>query len=155
MKTMNSRVPVSLSASAAVLVLLLGAASLCADETKPAPVPATNAPVAAESLLVAPPKPKVNKQAEENAQGRLQPTTPEKLIEKHGPVGAIFAKPARVNPLQLINPLAPAEYGGLSQPAAVWSWDPMLAPGQGPRPRAFQDDRTHEASGVLISVGSR
>lgn len=155
MKTTNPRVPVLVST--VLLTSLLGTATALADETKPVAgsSKATNAPVAAQSMMSAPPKPKVNKQSEENAQGRLIPTTPEKLIEKHGPIGALFVKPARVNPLQLINPLAPAEYGGNSQPAAVWSSDPMLAPGQPPRPRSFQDDRTHEATGVVISFGSR
>ncbi len=155
MKTTSSRVPVLVST--VLLTSLLGAVTALADEKKPVATSgtATNAPVAAQSMMTTPPKPKLNKQSEENAQGRLVPTTPEKLIEKHGPIGAVFAKPVRVNPLQLINPLAPAEYGGNSQPAAVWSWDPMLAPGQAPRPRSFQDDRTHEATGVVISVGSR
>ena len=148
MKTTNLPVAV------VVLAMILGAA-VRAEEAKPVAATTTNAPVTEQAVIMAPAKPRASKRVEEDAQGRLQPTTPEKLIEKHGAVGSIFAKPAKVNPLQLINPLAPREYGGVGQPSAAWSWNPMLAPGQGPLPRSFQDDRTHEAAGVLFSAGSR
>ena len=131
--------------------LLLATSGLLADETKPI---TTNAP-AAMTITTPPGAARVSRPAQAIVQERLQPSTPDKLIAKHGPVGAIFARPQRVNPLQLINPLAPTEYGGVGAAAAAWSWNPMLSPGQGPLPRAFQNDRTHEASGVIFSVGGR
>jgi hypothetical protein len=87
---------------------------------------------------------------EARAQERLAASTPDQLIERHGFFGSLFARPQRMNPLQLINPAAPREYGGVGASTTGWSWNPMLAPGQGPLPRAFRDDRTHEASAVVL-----
>ena len=112
-------------------------------------------PIALQSGVSTPPAAKVNRQTQALVQERLQPSTPEKLIEKHGSLGAIFARPGKVNALQFFNPLAPVEYGGPGRASAVWSWNPMLAPGQGPLPRVFQDNRTHEPSGVLFGWGAR
>ncbi|HTH49845.1 MAG TPA: hypothetical protein VMB21_20195 [Candidatus Limnocylindria bacterium] len=151
MNILKARIPVLISTGA--LASLLGAVSLHAEDTRP--VPATNAPVAAQAQMVTPPKATVNKQAEENAQSRLQPVTPGKVIAKHGALGALFVKSSKVKPLQLINPLAPAEYGGNGQPPAVWNSNPKLAPGQAPLPRGFEDDRTQEHTAVLFSWGSR
>jgi hypothetical protein len=155
MKTPRSRVLATLST--ALLTGLLGAIPARADEAKPkpaAPAP-TPPPAAAQTVVSTPPKPGVSKQAEENAQSRLQPTTPDKLIEKYGAVGAAVVRPDKVNPLQLINPFAPASYGNVGTPPAVWGWNAKLLPGQAPLPRSFQDDRTHEASGVVLSIGTR
>ena len=77
-------------------------------------------------------------------------TSPEKLIQRHGFIGSLFLRPDQINPLQLINPMAPKEYGGTGIPAKHGSWNPMLSPGQAPLPRAFRDDRTHEATGVVV-----
>ena len=134
-----------------LLALLLATSGLLADEAKPVIPP----PPVAMTITTPPTTVRVSRPAQAIVQERLQPSTPDKLIAKHGPVGAIFARPQRVNPLQLINPLAPTEYGDVGATAAAWSWNPMLSPGQGPLPRAFQDDRTHEASGVIFSVGGR
>ncbi len=156
MKPQNLGVAIPLLAA-----FLTTVGTLCADESAPkpssasAPTPGTNAPAAAQTVMSTPPRSQVSKQAEDTAQGRLQPTTPDKLIEKYGPVGAAVIRPDKVNPLQLINPFAPASYGGVGTPTATWSWNPMLGPGQGPLPRNFQDDRTHEPTGVVLSFGLR
>lgn len=131
-----------------ISLLILAAKSLTGDEARPV---STNAP-ASITVTTPPTTKRVNRQNEEIAQGRLQPTTPEQMITKHGPVGSIFARPQRVNPLQLLNPFAAAEYGGVGSSESMWSWNPMQSPGQGPMPRAFQNDRTHEAGGVIFSV---
>lgn len=130
----------------AVGVLLAGG-SLSEEAKSTAP---THPPVAAAALSTVP-GPKVNRPTQALVQARLQPSTPEHLIEKHGAVGSLFLRPRKVNPLQLLNPLAPAEYGGTGGSPAGWSWDPLVAPGQGARPSGFQDDRFHEASGVLFN----
>ena len=153
MKTPNSRVLVTLST--ALLTGLLGAAPARADEAKPKPATPAPAPAAAQTVVSTPPKPGVSKQAEENAQSRLQPTTPDRLIEKYGAVGAAVVRPDKVNPLQLINPFAPASYGNVGTPPAVWGWNAKLLPGQAPLPRSFHDDRTHEPTGVVLSFGTR
>ena len=114
-----------------------------------------SAPVAVQSAMASRPMVKLNRQVQTNVQERLLPTSPDKLIERHGAVGAVFARPDKVSPLQLLNPLAPKEYGGVGEAPAKWSWDPLVAPGQGPRPRGFQDDRYHEATGVLFGWGLR
>ena len=132
-------------------VLMLAANSLTGDEARTI---STNVP-ASITATTPPTIKRVNRQNEEIAQGRLQPTTPEQMITKHGPVGAIFTRPQRVNPLQLLNPFAAAEYGGVGSAESTWSWNPMQSPGQGPMPRAFQNDRTHEASGVIINLSGR
>ncbi len=156
MKTQNFGVALPLLAA-----FLTTVGTVRADESAPkpatasTPVAGTNAPAAAQTVMSTPPRSQVSKQAEDTAQGRLQPTTPDKLIEKYGPVGAAVVRPDKVNPLQLINPFAPASYGGVGNPTATWSWNPMLTPGQAPLPRSFQDDRTHEATGVVLSIGSR
>lgn len=122
-----------------------------AEEIKPA---VTNAP-AAVTLTALPTTSRVNRPAQAIVQERLQPSTPDKLIAKHGPVGAVFVRSSGLNPLQLINPFAPAEYGNVGTPGETWSWNPRLLPGQAPLPRLFQDERTHEATGVIFGVGGR
>lgn len=87
------------------------------------------------------------------AQTRLQPPTQGELIERYGAGRYLFRKEAADgNPLHLLNPFAPAEYGGVGTPAPVWSWNPLVAPGKPALPRAFRDDRTHEAGGSLLNV---
>jgi hypothetical protein len=145
------------------LVIVLGVATWTtrAEEVvaKPAVSTPTSAPVVVTETSVMATQAAINRrlsrEKEAIAQERLKPTTPEKLIEKHGFIGSIFAKPSRVNPLQLINPKAPKEYGGVGEPAGAWSWNSMLAPGQAPLPRGFEDPVRHEASAVLIGVGFR
>ena len=126
-----------------------------AEEAKRPDPTTTNAPVAIQSAMAAPTVVKLNRQTQTNAQERLRPTSPDMLIERHGAVGAIFARPDKVNPLQLLNPLAPKEYGNVGEAPAKWSWDALVGPGQAPRPRGFQDDRFHEASAVLFNHGFR
>ena len=105
---------------------------------------------AAVGSAAIPAKSRSVRENEAGAQERLAPTTPDKLIQRHGYIGSLFSRPERINPLQLINPMAPREYGGTGTPAVGGSWNPMLAPGQAPLPRAFRDDRTHEASAVVV-----
>ncbi len=119
---------------------------------------AGSAPVATESSIAATQaalQRRLGREKEAMAQERLKPTTPEKLIERHGFIGSLFAKPTRVNPLQLINPKAPKEYGGVGEPAGAWSWNSMLAPGQAPLPRGFEDPVRHEATAVLVGGSFR
>lgn len=144
-----------------VLVIVLGlggwatrAEEVAAKSAVPTPtsasVVATETSVSATQAAISR---RLSREKEAIAQERLKPTTPEKLIEKRGFIGSIFAKPSRVNPLQLVNPKALKEYGGVGEPAGEWSWNPMLAPGQAPLPRGFEDPVRHEASAVLIGVG--
>ncbi len=140
--------------------LMLSAARGLAEETRattaaaPTPVPVAT-PVAVQTAAAANPVVKLHRQSQTNVQERLQPSTPDKLIERHGSVGAVFARPEKVKALQLINPFAPREYGGIGEAPAAWSWNPSLGPGQAPLPRGFQDDRFHEASAVLFGWGAR
>ena len=143
----------------ASFLMLLAARSL-AEETRatatptPVPVPAAT-PVVVQAAAAADPLVKLHRQSQTNVQERLRPSTPDKLIERHGSVGAVFARPEKVKPLQLINPFAPREYGGIGESPAAWSWTPSLGPGQAPLPRGFRDDRYHEASAVLFGWGAR
>ena len=153
--------PTSRSIVIASFVMLLAARGL-AEETQatgattsvPVPVPAAT-PVAVQTAAAANPVVKLHRQSQTTVQERLQPSTPDKLIERHGSVGAVFARPERVKALQLINPFAPREYGGVGEAPAAWSWNPSLGPGQAPLPRGFRDDRYHEASAVLFGWGAR
>jgi lysylphosphatidylglycerol synthetase-like protein (DUF2156 family) len=151
--------PTSRSIVIASFLMLLAARGL-AEETQAtataatAPVPVA-APVAVQTAAAANPAVKLHRQSQTNVQERLQPSTPDKLIERHGSVGAVFARPEKVKALQLINPFAPREYGGVGESPAAWSWNPSLGPGQAPLPRGFQDDRYHEASAVLFGWGAR
>ena len=144
-----------------VIVLGLGAWATRAEEVaaKSAVPTPTSASVVATATSVSATQAaisrRLSREKEAIAQERLKPTTPEKLIEWHGFLGSIFAKPSRVNPLQLVNPKAPKEYGGVGEPAGAWSWNSMLAPGQAPLPRGFEDPVRHEASAVLIGAGFR
>lgn len=144
-----------------VIGLGLGAWATRAEEVtaKPAVSTPTSAPVVVTETSVmstqAAISRRLSREKEAIAQERLKPTTPEKLIERHGFIGSIFAKPSRVNPLQLVNPKAPKEYGGVGEPAGAWSWNPMVAPGQAPLPRGFEDPVRHEATAVLIGGGFR
>lgn len=151
--------PTSRSIVIASFVMLLAARGLAEETqataaTSPAPVPAAT-PVAVQTAAAANPVVKLHRQSQTNVQERLQPSTPDKLIERHGSVGAVFARPEKVKPLQLINPFAPREYGGVGGSPAAWSWNPSLGPGQAPLPRGFRDDRYHEASAVLFGWGAR
>ncbi len=147
------------------LVLVLGMTAWTARAEEVAAKPAASTPTPTSAPVVATETSVMSTQAaigrrlsrekEAMAQERLKPTTPEKLIERHGFIGSLFAKPSRVNPLQLVNPKAPKEYGGVGEPAGAWSWNPMLAPGQAPLPRGFEDPVRHEATAVLIGGGFR
>lgn len=159
MKT--SQVPGPTSRSIVIAsILMLSAARGLAEETRatatttPASDPAA-APVTVQTAAAATPVVKLHRQSQTNVQERLQPSTPDKLIERHGAVGAVFARPDKVKPLQLINPFAPREYGGVGEAPSAWPWNPSLAPGQAPLPRGFQDDRYHEAKAVLFGWGAR
>ncbi len=157
--------PVSGPTSRVVVIasfLMLLAARGLAEETKVATAatktiaPAQAAPpVAVQTAAAANPVLKLHRQSQTNVQERLRPSTPDKLIERHGSVGAVFARPEKVKALQLINPFAPREYGGVGGSPAAWSWNPSLGPGQAPLPRGFRDDRYHEASAVLFGWGAR
>lgn len=118
----------------------------------------SSAPVATETTVAATQaalQRRLSREKEAMAQERLKPTTPEKLIERHGFIGSLFAKPSRVNPLQLVNPRAPKEYGGVGEPTGAWSWNSMLAPGQAPLPRGFEDPVRHEAIAVVVGGSFR
>ena len=121
----------------------------------PDPIPPHLMPAPVQTTAVAIPVFKLHRQSQTNVQERLQPSTPDRLIERHGAVGAVFARPEKVKPLQLINPFASREYGGVGGSPAAWSWNPSLGPGQAPLPRGFRDDRYHEASAVLFGWGAR
>ena len=121
----------------------------------PDPIPPHLIPVAVQTAAAANPVLKLHRQSQTNVQERLQPSTPDTLIERHGSVGAVFARPEKVKALQLINPFASREYGGVGGSPAAWSWNPSLGPGQAPLPRGFRDDRHHEASAVLFGWGAR
>ena len=119
---------------------------------------ATSAPLATDSSVAATQaalQRRLSREKEAMAQERLKPSTPEKLIERHGFIGSLFAKPSRVNPLQLVNPMAQKEYGGAGEPAGAWSWNSMLAPGQAPLPRGFEDPVRHEATAVVVGGSFR
>lgn len=121
----------------------------------PDPIPPHLVPAAVQTAAAAIPMVKLHRQSQTNVQERLQASTPDMLIERHGSVGAVFARPEKVKALQLINPFAPREYGGVGEAPAAWSWNPSLGPGQAPLPRGFRDDRHHEASAVLFGWGAR
>ena len=53
--------------------------------------------------------------------------------------------------LQLINPLAPTEYGVSS--VTYYQVPASVATGHPPLPRGFRDDRTHEANGLFFRAG--
>ena len=55
---------------------------------------------------------------------------------------ALHPAGGKFNPLQLINPFAPASYG-------------VSGPATGSAPRAFRDERTHEPTGFTIISVSR
>jgi len=141
--------PTSRSIVIASFLMLLASRGL-AEETQAAAA----APVAVQTAAAANPVLKLHRQSQTNVQERLQASTPDKLIERHGSVGAVFARPEKVKALQLINPFASREYGVGGSPAAG-SWNPSLGPGQAPLPRGFRDDRHHEASAVLFGWGAR
>ena len=142
--------PTSRSIVIASFLMLLMARGL-AEETQ-----ATAAtPVAVQTAAAAIPVVKLHRQSQTNVQERLQPSTPDTLIERHGAVGAVLARPEKVKALQLINPFASREYGGVGGSPASWSWNPSLGPGQAPLPRGFRDDRHLEASAVLFGWGAR
>jgi len=142
--------PTSRSIVIASFLMLLASRGL-AEETQ-----ATAAtPVAVQTAAAANPVLKLHRQSQTNVQERLQASTPDKLIERHGSVGAVFARPEKVKALQLINPFASREYGGVGGSPAAGSWNPSLGPGQAPLPRGFRDDRHHEASAVLFGWGAR
>lgn len=142
--------PTSRSTVIASFLMLLASPGL-AEETQAT----TATPAAVQTAAVAIPVFKLHRQSQTNVQERLQPSTPDRLIERHGAVGAVFARPEKVKPLQLINPFASREYGGVGGSPAAWSWNPSLGPGQAPLPRGFRDDRYHEASAVLFGWGAR
>lgn len=84
-------------------------------------------------------------------QERIRPSA--QTIEARG--GALrFGWSQRHSPssiLQLINPLAPTEYGSTS--VSYHQVPPTVATGQPPLPRAFQDDVRHEANGLFFRAG--
>ncbi len=142
--------PTSRSIVIASFLMLLTARGL-AEETQTTAA----TPVAVQTAAAANPVLKLHRQSQTNVQERLQASTPDTLIERHGSVGAVFARPEKVKALQLINPFASREYGGVGGSPASWSWNPSLGPGQAPLPRGFRDDRHHEASAVLFGWGAR
>jgi hypothetical protein len=126
------------------------AASTNAPAIAPASATTSSAPLQLDLGL---PATTLNRQNELAAQTRLRPPTEAELIKRYGASRYLFKKRSAGSALQLINPLAPAEYGGVGTPAATWSWNPMLAPGQPPLPRAFRDEKTHEAAGWFLNHG--
>ena len=142
--------PTSRSIVIASFMMVLASRGL-AEETQATAV----TPVAVQTAAVAIPVLKLHRQSQTNVQERLQPSTPDTLIERHGSVGAVFARPEKVKALQLINPFASREYGGVGGSPTAGSWNPSLGPGQAPLPRGFRDDRHHEASAVLFGWGAR
>ena len=71
-----------------------------------------------------------------------------KVLNYRGPIVRALKSPKPAQFLQLVNPLAPAEYGaGDTQPVV---WNPLSGPKV--RPRAFRDPMTEEPL-PLLSIG--
>lgn len=68
-------------------------------------------------------------------------------VESHGGILPYVARERKATSLlQLFNPFAPASLG--TGTAAVFEWRP--GNGTAPLPRAFRDERTHEAEGIQV-----
>lgn len=68
-------------------------------------------------------------------------------VQSHGGILPYVARERKVSSvLQLFNPFAPASLG--TGTAAVFEWHP--GNGADPLPRAFRDERTHEAQGIQV-----
>ncbi len=113
----------------------------------PAEVPVVAVPLAAKS----PVNQYLTREKVEALQERIRPSVQD--IEARG--GAVrFLWSQRHQPssmLQLINPLAPTEYGVSS--VSPYQIPASVAPGQPPLPRGLRDDRTHEANGIFFRAG--
>ncbi len=68
---------------------------------------------------------------------RLEPLTPEQLIEKYGSIGFVVRQPEPRNFFEIINPFAPASYGVKRK--EIYNRDPNLKPGA-MLPRTFVRD---------------
>jgi hypothetical protein len=80
---------------------------------------------------------------------RLEPLTPEVLIEKYGSVGFLIRQPEPRNFVEMINPFAPATFGGKRR--EIYNKDPNLKPGA-TLPRNFiRDGIRNEPDINLIS----
>lgn len=123
--------------------------SLAPASTNSAPpeLPVVGVPLAARS----PVNQYLTREKVEALQERIRPSV--QNIEARG--GAVrFLWSQRHQPssmLQLINPLAPAEYGVSS--VGPYQIPATVAPGQPPLPRGLRDDRTHEANGIFFRSG--
>lgn len=68
---------------------------------------------------------------------RLEPMTPEQLMEKYGSAGYLLRKSTRRDWVNVVSPFAPSDWGG--KPREVFNRDPNLKPGA-VLPRSFQKD---------------
>lgn len=85
----------------------------------------------------------------EDTQRRLEAPTPEVLMEKYGSVGFLIRQPEPRNFLEMINPFAPATFGGKRR--EIYNKDPNLKPGAS-LPRNFiRDGIRNEPDINLIS----
>lgn len=85
----------------------------------------------------------------EDTRRRLEPLTPEVMMEKYGTVGFLIRQPEPRNFVEMINPFAPATFGGKRR--EIYNKDPNLKPGA-TLPRNFiRDGIRNEPDINLIS----
>ena len=123
----------------------------------PPPPPSTNSAAGDVPIMAVPLASKdplnnyLTRERVESLQERIRPSV--QNIEARGGA-ARFMWNQRHEPssiLQLINPLAPTEYGVSS--VTYYQVPASVAPGHPPLPRGFRDDRTHEANGIFFRAG--
>ncbi|HAB19660.1 MAG TPA: hypothetical protein PLX89_20440 [Verrucomicrobiota bacterium] len=83
----------------------------------------------------------------EEVQRRLEAPLPETLIEKYGSAGFLIRHPEPRNFVEMINPFAPAEFGGKRR--EVFNRNPNLKPGA-TSPRNFNRDSIHNEPEVML-----
>ena len=71
---------------------------------------------------------------------------PRSVSSRGGAIPFLLQERKAVSLVQLFNPFAPASLG--TGDPAIFEWRP--GQGAGPLPRAFRDERTHEAEGISI-----
>lgn len=83
----------------------------------------------------------------EEVQRRLEAPLPEVLIEKYGTAGFLIRQPEPRNFLEVINPFAPAEFGGKRR--EIYNRNPILKPGAS-LPRNFIRDGIRNEPDVML-----
>ena len=131
--------------------------SVAPPSVVPAPAPSTNSSAGEIPIMAVPLSSKdplnhyLTRERAKSLQERLHPSV--QNIEARGGA-ARFIWNQRHEPssiLQLINPLAPTEYGVTS--VSYYQVPASVAAGQPPLPRGFRNDRTHEANGLFFRAG--